>query len=180
MSSKKETSRKATPRSSKSKSVRSDDNKVIPKDEFVPHSVDPEETEAYWAATCNMITPPSEAPFPARPSLRTAPGLPSRSSDSHLDAIQNFCRIPSEVEFWVPLHGESADSPPEGYFTCYEAFVVCCRLLFPIPKVIFHALNRFGISINQLNLTGLHHLIGILVLSYEYGLILLPTTSRPS
>ncbi|KAF3607346.1 hypothetical protein DY000_02046878 [Brassica cretica] len=53
---------------------------------------------------------------------------------------------PNAVEFRIPCLGESADNPPEGYFTCYES---CLR-----------------------NTTRFQHLIGIVILSYEHGLSL--------
>ncbi|KAF8105141.1 hypothetical protein N665_0162s0020 [Sinapis alba] len=136
---------------------------------FIPHSVDPGEAEAYWAAPCESLTPPPEPQFPSRAPRRWDRSLPSKISYPFLDTVLEFGRIPENVEFRIPRQGERADDPSAGYFTCYEAHIVRCRLWFPILEIIVSTLNHFGLSIGQINLTGLQHLLGIMVLGYEHG-----------
>ncbi|KAF3591131.1 hypothetical protein DY000_02023486 [Brassica cretica] len=135
MSSKKKTSKKGT----SSRDVH--EELLVPKIEFVPHSVDPAENKASWTARYGSITPPNEKSFPV---------MNRRSIEE----------------------GERATSPPEGYFTCYEAFIVRYRLWFPIPEIIVRVMDRFEVSISQLNPISIQQLVGIMILSYEHGLTL--------
>ncbi|KAF2586170.1 hypothetical protein F2Q70_00035299 [Brassica cretica] len=98
-----------------------DDDILVPKAESFPHSIDP------------------------------ADGAPSRSTGEFLKSVRAFCRISDAVEFRIPCRGESADNPPEGYFTYYKSFLVRCRLWFPIPEIIVRVLDRFEGLISNSN-----------------------------
>ncbi|KAF3603331.1 hypothetical protein F2Q69_00035036 [Brassica cretica] len=113
--------------------------------EFVPHSIDPAEGEAYWIARYGSFTPPSEKSFPVMNQRSVEKGAPSRSTGEFLKAIRAFCQISDAVH---------------------------CRLWFPIPEIIVRVLDRFEVSIRQLNPSSFQHLIGVVILSYEHGLSL--------
>ena len=85
--------------------------------EFVAHSVDPREADAYWVAMCNVEEPPPEPWVPVRPFSERVVGRPSRCTLPFLGTVRSFCHVPENVDFRLPLEGERADKPPEGFFT---------------------------------------------------------------
>uniref|UniRef100_A0A0D3D407 Uncharacterized protein n=1 Tax=Brassica oleracea var. oleracea TaxID=109376 RepID=A0A0D3D407_BRAOL len=158
--------------SSHSSSSDSSANEVIaPKDEF---EVEEEAKDVYYKALCGSPAP-SQDIIPKRPVRSpNAPLTPSVVSPDYLTTLRDFYQIPSEVVFRIPSGNESAKNPPEGFFICYEASLVYCRMWFPIPGTIVCALHHFGLSISQLSVPALQHWLGVLISSYELGMDLNP------
>ncbi|KAF3576463.1 hypothetical protein DY000_02031177 [Brassica cretica] len=148
-------------------------NEVIaPKEDF---EVEEEAKDAYYKALCGSPLPSQDIPIPKRPVRSpNAPLTPSMVSPDYLTTLRDFYQIPSGVVFRIPSGNESAKNPPEGFFTWYEAFLVYCRMWFPIPGTIVCALRHFGLSISQLRVPALQHWLGVLILSYELGMDLNP------
>ncbi|KAF3559937.1 hypothetical protein F2Q69_00015944 [Brassica cretica] len=129
MSSRKGSSKRNS--SSHSSSGDSSANEVIaPKDEF---EVEEEAKDVYYKALCGSPLPSQDIPIPNRPVRSpNAPLTPSMVSPDYVTTLRDFYQIPSGVVFRIPSGNESAKNPPEGFFTCYEAFLVYCRMWFSI------------------------------------------------
>ncbi|KAL0827005.1 hypothetical protein Bca101_050682 [Brassica carinata] len=63
-------------------------DETVPEIEFVAHSLDPDEADVYWIATCNMKVPPPEPCCPIRHFAEKIVGMPSRSTYPFLDNIK--------------------------------------------------------------------------------------------
>ncbi|KAF3488811.1 hypothetical protein F2Q69_00053827 [Brassica cretica] len=171
MSSRKRSSKRNS--SSHSSPGDSSANEVIaPKEEF---EVEEEAKDAYYKALCGSPPPSQDIPIPKRPVRSpNAPLTSSMVSPDYLTTLRDFYEIPSGVVFRIPSGNENAKDPPEGFSTCYEAFLVYCRMWFPIPGTIFRPLHHFGLSISQLSVPALQHWVGVLISSYELGMDLNP------
>ncbi|KAF3508261.1 hypothetical protein F2Q69_00007293 [Brassica cretica] len=171
MSSRKGSSKRNS--SSHSSSGDSSANEVIaPKEEF---EVEEEAKDAYYKALCGLPPLSQDILIPKMPVRSpNAPLAPSMVSSDYLTTLRDFYQTPSGVVFRIPNGNESAKNPPEGFFTCYEAFLVYCRMWFPIPGTIVRALRHFGLWISQLSIPALQHWLGVLILCYELGMDLNP------
>ncbi|CDY23924.1 BnaC02g29490D [Brassica napus] len=136
MSSKRKSSTKSRRDHSVSEGSSSQHVGVVPKAEFPAEPIDPEEVDAWRTATGELIPPTHVLWIPSNFKPNPVPGCPSMSCPNGLAAIRHSCKISESVEFRLPDSGEVALSPSEGYFTCYEAYLMLCHLWFPMPKII--------------------------------------------
>ncbi|KAF2563176.1 hypothetical protein F2Q70_00017294 [Brassica cretica] len=142
MTSMRNTSNKSRRDRSASDGSSSQHENVVPKVAFAEHSIDPE-----------------EAMDIGRPRATSCP--------NGLDTIWSFCGVPESVEFCLPVVGDVSESPPDGYFTCFEEYLMQCHLWFPMLEAVVQLFGRFGLAIDQVSPRGLQHVVRILVLSYE-------------
>ncbi|KAL0722701.1 hypothetical protein Bca4012_037300 [Brassica carinata] len=112
-----------------------DEELLVPKPEFPFHPPDAAEREAYWKARSNQIDAPPEECFPVMRTRDVAGGLPSKTTSTFLAKAREYARVPDAVEFRIPRHGERADDPLEGYFTCYEDYWCVVASGFRSPRL---------------------------------------------
>uniref|UniRef100_A0A0D3D4H6 DUF1204 domain-containing protein n=1 Tax=Brassica oleracea var. oleracea TaxID=109376 RepID=A0A0D3D4H6_BRAOL len=116
--------------------------------EFVPHSVDPVENEAWWVACYGSIMPPKEKSFPFMNHRPVEEGAPSRSTSEFLEVMRSFYHISNAVEFRVLRQGERASSPPEtGLSLTVDQFEGLLRLQIIKDKDTYMLVPRNFMSV---------------------------------
>ena len=89
------------------------------------------------------------------------------------DDLENLYEVHG-VDRSVVLDLASADETPEtvreDYYGAYLSFFHSCGLIFPIPEAILEILAELGLSLSQLLLNFLRHLVAFLVKAREEGL----------
>lgn len=102
------------------------------------------------------------------PKKRADPRGSSLSITETLAMLRQWFEILEEVELIVPSPSDRLDKPPPNHLSLYKSFFYVSLLWFPIPALIIRFQKKHRLALSQIMPRGMCHLVGILVLSYEY------------
>ncbi|KFK28839.1 hypothetical protein AALP_AA7G055600 [Arabis alpina] len=108
----------------------------------------------------------------AKVKVRPDPPGFSLSDEKSLRRLRKKCGISKEIVLVAPSLADRADAPPPRYMTLFENYFDQCLLWFPLPCFLMRFLAVHGVCLAQINPRGIKHLLGIYVLSREYGVVI--------
>ena len=145
---------------------------IVPKVEFVAHSVDPDEADTYWSPTCDMKDPPTELWYHPKGRYHQVEGCPSKSCPVYLDIIRRFYHVPNTVRVSTSKVWGSLRQTSEWLLHMLRCLIVAMPFMVPYSGGHRSDVGSIRGVDKQIHPLRLAHLIGILVLGYERGMTL--------